>query len=140
MIKYRDGYDGQLAETAKFHLPVELHPDSPITTEFLDLNCLGVLTIKIGYSWDYASVPFTHWISNMIQGRKSKVPSLVHDALCQLERNAYLPNSRLHADRYFYQLLLERGFWKVRAWLWFKAVRLGAKYHNQKPKPILEAP
>ena len=142
MIKYRDGYDGQLAETACFQLPSKLHPYNDIETEFINLNCLGKLTIKIGYSWDYASVPLTHWLSNIVQGKKSKTPSIVHDALCQLHRQGHLmmPSPRLHADRVFYDLLLERGFWKMRAWLWFKAVRLGAKYHNQKPKEIRTAP
>ena len=141
MIKYRDGYDGQLAETAKFKLPFELHPVTEIKTEFIDLNCLGTLTIKAGYAWDYASVPVLHKLANIIQGRKSKVPSLVHDALCQLHRNGYLtmPNPRLHADKYFYRLLLQRGFWRIRAWLWYKAVRIGSK-SEQKPKEIRTAP
>ena len=141
MIKYRDGYDGQLAETARFQLPPELHPFSDIETEFLDLNCLGKLTIKVGYAWDYASVPITHKFSNMFQGNRSKTPSLVHDALCQLHRQGYLmmTNPRRHADNHFHTMLRERGFWKLRAWLWWKAVRIGSK-KEQKPKEIRTAP
>jgi hypothetical protein len=141
-MKYRDGYDGQLAETIHFQLPDELWPKKEIITPFIWLSREGELVILVGYSWDYASVPFTHWISNKIAGRKSKVPSLAHDALCQLHRNGYLPHdvSRLYTDRYFHKLLLDRKFWKIRAWAWFKAVRLGAKYAKQKPKQVFEAP
>jgi len=141
-MKYRDGYDGQLCETVHYQCPYELHPVNAIKTEFIDLDCMGELTIHAGYCWDYASVPLTHWISNKLAGNKSKVPSLVHDALCQLHRNGYLPHDqdRLHTDKYFYQLLRERKFWRVRAWAWYKAVRIGAKYSKQKPKKVYTAP
>jgi hypothetical protein len=141
-VKYRDGYDGQLCETVAFKLPKELWPKKKVETELINLTIDGWLTIKSAYSWDYASVPFTHWISNKLAGKKSKVPSLVHDSLCQLHRNGYLPHdeSRLHTDTVFYELLLERNFWRIRAWMWFKAVMLGAKYAKQKPKEVFEAP
>jgi len=139
-MKYRDGYDGQLAETFRIELPPELWPDDDITSEFLDLNTLGLLTIKLGYAWDYASIPVFKKLANMVQGKKSKVPSLVHDALCQLIRLKLLvvKNARLHADRFFRKLLLARSFWKIRAWLWYKGVRIGAKYNEQKPKEVFE--
>jgi hypothetical protein len=142
MITYRDGYEGQLVHTVKFQLPYELHPANEIRTEFIDLDCLGELIIRAGYSWDYASVPLTGWLSNKIAGKKSKTPSLVHDALCQLHRHGKLPHDedRLHTDKFFYYLLLERKFWKFRAWLWFKAVRIGAKHHKQTPKKEYTAP
>jgi hypothetical protein len=141
-MKYRDGYDGQLAETIRFQLPKELFPKKEVVTPFIWLSTDGELVILTGYAWDYASVPFTHWISNKLAGKKSKVPSLAHDALCQLHRNGYLPMdvSRLHTDSYFYALLLSRKFWKPRAYLWFKAVRLGARYNHQKPKQVFTAP
>jgi len=143
MIKYRNGYDGQLAETATFQLPKALWPKEAITTEFIELTTRGLLTIRSGYAWDYASVPFTHWLSNLIAGKKSKVPSLVHDALCQLHRQGYLTsihNARLHIDKHFYTLLRERKFWRVRARAWYKAVRIGAKRFKQKPKKVHTAP
>ena len=141
-MKYRDGYDGQLVEDVHFQLPCELHPVNTIDTEFIYLNVLGELTIRGGYCWDYASVPLTHWISNKLAGKKSKVPSLVHDSLCQLHRNGLLPHdeNRLHTDKFFYQLLLDRKFWRIRAYAWFKAVRIGAKYNKQEPKQVFEAP
>jgi hypothetical protein len=144
-MKYRDGYDGQVVEDYSFQLPKELWPEKDVTSiPFITLTTEGVLTTHHGYCWDYASVPtkFFHWLSNKIAGKKSKVPSLGHDALCQLHRNGYLPmdEDRFHTDIYFRTLLLERKFWKVRAWAWFKAVRLGAKYNKQEPKEVFEAP
>ena len=142
MILYRDGYDGQLAKTAQFHLPENLWPAQSIESEFINLSDKGLLTIKSGYAWDYASVPLTHWLSNNIQGKKSKIPSLVHDALCQLIRQHLLTidNARLHADEHFYQLLLQYGFWKVRAWCWFQAVKYAGIKHHQEPKKVHTAP
>jgi hypothetical protein len=141
-MKYRDGYDGQVAEDEIFQLPKVLWPKVAVSTEFLSISRAGVMVTRAGYAWDYASVPLTKWLSNKIAGKKSKKPSLGHDALCQLHRKGLLPQdpTRKHTDEYFYRLLLERKFWKVRAWAWYKAVRIGAKYHKQKPKPILEAP
>jgi hypothetical protein len=121
MIKYRDGYDGQLVETVHFQLPENLWPENELNSVegFLTLDTKGVLTIREGYAWDYASLRFTHYISNKVQGRKSKIPSLVHDALCQLHRQLNLGDAfREYADDHFYTLLLEMGFWKLRAWMW----------------------
>jgi hypothetical protein len=141
-MKYRDGYDGQVAEDEIFILPEILWPKEPINEEFITVSITGLMVIKSGYAWDYATVPLTHWISNKIGGKKTKTPSLGHDALCQLKRIGLLPMdpTRIHTDTYFYTLLLKRKFWKVRAWAWFKAVRIGAKYHKQKPKEVLYAP
>ena len=141
-MKYRNGYDGQTAESFQIQLPPELHPEHAIDDDFLHLGTTGVLVIDSGYAWDYASVPVTKKLSNWIQGKKSKTPSLVHDALCQLTRKELLtvPGARQHADLFFYHMLLERGFWKIRAWLWYKAVYHWGMKHKQEPKPILEAP
>jgi hypothetical protein len=141
-MKYRNGYDGQVAIDETRQLPLELHPDKPIDTEFLHLDCEGLLTVDAGYAWDYASVPITKWLSNKIQGKKSKTPSLIHDALCQLVRtkNLTMPDARQFADRVFYDMLLERKFWKIRAWAWYKMVKLWGMKHEQEPKKILEAP
>ena len=141
-IKYRDGYDGQLVNNAAFQLPENLHPKKDIQTEFLGLTQDGWMTFKAGYAWDYCSLKFTHWISNKIQGKKSKSPSIVHDGLCQLIRQGYLthPDARLHADEHFRTMLRDRGFWKFRSWLWFKGLRIAAKFYKQKPKKEYTAP
>jgi hypothetical protein len=141
-MKYRDGYEGQVAIDEYFQLPDELWPKEAISTEWIKVSITGIMITKAGYSWDYATVPFTKWLSNKIAGKKSKTPSLAHDALCQLKRNGLLPHdpTRLYTDTYFHQLLLDRKFFKPRAWAWFKAVRIGAKYHKQKPKKVYEVP
>ena len=138
-IFYRDGYKGQLAKTAIFQCPYELHPPNSIYTEFIRLDCLGEMTIRSGYAWDYASGPT--FDANWMPGhKKAKTPSLIHDCFCQLIRQGHLSSEfRKPADKWFYQLLLERKMWRPRAWVWYRGVRLGSK-HAQKPKPILEAP
>jgi hypothetical protein len=143
-MKYRDGYDGQVVEDEIFHLPEALWPDKDIRVDFLTITTEGVMTAKNGYCWDYATIPtkFFHWLSNKIAGKKSKTPSLGHDCLCQCFNLGYLPHDpeRLHTDTYFYTLLRERKFWKVRAWTWYKAVRFGAKFSKHEPKEVHEAP
>jgi len=139
-MKFRDGYDGQLVDTIYKQLPYELHPKKDINTEFIKLNCKGLLTIRKGYGWDYATVPLTHWASNRLAGKKSKYPTLIHDALCQLYNQGLLTMdpTRIHTDTFFHQLLLERDFWRIRALVWFKATRLGAKFGNHAPKKVIE--
>ena len=140
-MKYRDfGNFGQVLEDYTFHLPRELWPEQEITTEWLTVSLSGKMTCLRGFIWDYATVPFTSWISNKIAGTKSKVPTLGHDALCRLRRKGLLPHdpTREHTDQFFYDLLLARDFWKVRAWSWWKAVRLGAKWHKAKPHKVYE--
>ena len=140
-MKYRDfGNFGQVVEDETFQLPRKLWPEKEVITPWLTVDVHGEMICLKGFIWDYATVPFTKWISNKIAGKKSKVPSLGHDALCRLKRNHLLPQdpTREHTDRFFYDLLLERKFWKIRAWAWYKAVRLGAKAHKAGPRKVYE--
>jgi len=141
-IFYRDGYEGQLARTAHFDVPEELHPPDNIVTEFIELNMYGKLTLRSGYAWDFASGPTldARWMPGH---KKAKTPSLIHDAFCQLIRQGHMKgvdNARKYADKYFYALLIERKMWRLRAKLWYRGVRLGAKLQEQKPKKVWEAP
>jgi len=140
-IQYRDGYSGQLAKTAMFQLPKELWPSKLIETEFIRVDVTGMMTVRQGYAWDYASVPIFHRFSNWFQGNKSKVASLGHDPLCQLERDGYfgdIPDARLHIDKFFLFMLSKRKFWQPRKVLWYLGVRIGSTGDGQN-KPILEA-
>ena len=142
-MKYRNfGCAGQLAVTEIFLVPEELWPAEDIITEFITLTTKGVMTVIRSYVWDYATVPFTKWISNKLAGKKSKRPSLGHDALCELHNLGLMPHDpdRLFTDKWFHTLLLERDFWKIRAWSWYKFVKLGAKFHKHKIKKIIEVP
>ena len=129
-IKYRKGYKYQLAGDVSGQTPIK--PEKEIDTEFIKMTMDGFMFIKSGYAWDGATkVPDV---------RKAMTPSLVHDAFCQLIRNGYLPKSaRKEADIFFHTMLLERGFWKVRAWFWLRGVRIGSKF-TQKPKEVFTAP
>jgi len=140
-LYYRDGYEGQVAETYTIQLPRQLHPPQDIQTEFINLSQDGLLVILSGYAWDFGSGPTLDF--RYFPGyKKARLPTLVHDALCQLHRNGYLDGidrPRYHSDRFFYDLLRERKFWKPRARLWYRGVRIGS-INPQEPKPILEAP
>ena len=140
-MKYRDfGNFGQVLEDYTFQLPEVLWPEEDIVTHWLIVATTGEMTCLHGFIWDYATVPFTKWISNKIAGEKSKVPSLGHDALCRLKRKGLLPQDpeREHTDKFFHNLLLERKFWRIRAWAWWKAVRLGAKTHKAGPRKVYD--
>jgi hypothetical protein len=142
-MKYRNfGSAGQVAEDEIFFLPKVLWPKKAIETEFVSVSTKGFMTAKTGRVWDYATVPFTKWLSNKIAGKKSKTPSLGHDLLCELHNLGLMPMdpTRIHTDTFFYTLLLERKFWKIRAKSWFRMVRLGAKFHKHTIKEVIEVP
>ena len=133
-IKYRRGYKYQIACSTQGQTPII--PIKPIDTEFIKLSAEGYMFIKSGYAWDGASGP-------TIDTSNTMVPSLVHDAFCQLIRLGYLPDSaRIEADNFFFVLLREeeRKMWIVRAKIWLRGVRFGAKHHKQKPKKVYTAP
>jgi len=118
-MKYRGGYKYQLAENEEKVLPYEF-AGVEVKTEFLWIH-RGTLYIKSGYAWDGASGPT--WDSE-----SSMTPSLVHDALYQLMRMGLLGGEyRAEADKIFRDMCIEKGMFKWRANLWYKAVRLGAK-------------
>jgi len=123
-VKYRDGYRNQLAETISMQLPIQLWPDLVIDTEFYRIDAGGRLTIRHGYAWDGASGPTIDWPASQII-----VPSLIHDVLCQAGRSGHLysiANAREHTDRLFYELLRERGMNFIRAYIWYRGVRIGS--------------
>ena len=117
-IKYRSGYEHQLADT--FTVKPPSNPVTQFAGEWLSIDINGTLTIKRGYCWDGASGPT--WDT-----RNCKKPSLVHDALYQLMRMEVLPRGyRKHADKLFYDMLRDNSMWLVRARLWYRSVRMGA--------------
>jgi hypothetical protein len=134
---YRNGYKGQLAKDRTIEVPEKLIPPDTVEMEFIRLDADGILLVKEKYAWDYASGP------TLDRPRKKIItPTLVHDALCQLERAGKMTDvkdARKHADKFFYDLLLERKFWWPRARLWYRGVRIGSKLEGQN-KETLEAP
>jgi hypothetical protein len=134
VIKYREGYKFQLAETYSLRICI---PGYDIATEFISLNCEGVLTIKSGYAWDGCSGPAWNDRTNMRGG-------LVHDALYQLMRMGLITdNLRCVADHMLREICIQDGMGKLRAWYYFAGVdhlAKGAAKKGANPYPILTAP
>ena len=105
----------------RFYYQTSIYSLSEHKTRFIRLETMGLLTVFDGYAWDGASGP-------TIDTRNSMRAGLVHDALYQLMRAELLPQSRRkEVDWEFYQLLRKDGMSRLRAWIWYRAVRRLAK-------------
>lgn len=49
-IRYRSGYKYQLVND--YRVQTSILPGFDIETEFVELDCSGMLTIRHGYAWD----------------------------------------------------------------------------------------
>jgi hypothetical protein len=106
--------------------------ENAISTEYIKLAANGILTAKMGYVWDGASGP-------TIDTKNTMTPSLIHDCLYQLMRANLLDRKwRKRADEVLYEALRERGMWKVRAKIWYRAVRKAASKSSK--YDVLTAP
>ena len=114
-IRYRRGYKYQLVND--YRVQTDIRPDYDIETEFVQLDRVGVLTIRHGYAWDGPSGP-TFDTANFMRG------SLVHDALAGLLRDAYLERSVWFTpiNRELQKICIEDGMWRIRAWWVFVGV------------------
>jgi hypothetical protein len=135
-IKYQKGYKYQLVDD--YSVQTRIRPETDIITEFITLSCDGVLWIRHGYAWDGASGP-TVDTDNSIRA------SLVHDALYQLMRLGCLGQHwRQAADEELREICIEDGMCKLRASVWFCAVRAvaagSAAVGSDGGKPVLVAP
>ena len=127
IIKYKDGYKYQLAET--YSVKVGVFPSAPVQHEYISLSQHGFLTIRKGYAWDGPSGP-TIDTKNFMRG------SLVHDALYQLIGEGLLSmNDREQADKELRRICLEDGMSEARAWWVYKAVRLFGSEPASNPEP-----
>ena len=116
-IAYRGGYKYQLAEDYIHYIKIYRYS---VDLPFLVLRANGMLRIKAGYAWDGPSGP-TLDTADAMRG------SLVHDAKYQLMREGKLPITyRINADDLLYSICREDGMGVLRAWLWYRAVRLFA--------------
>jgi hypothetical protein len=107
----------------------------PIENPYFGLKD-SILTIKKQYSWDGPSGP-TIDTKNFMKG------SLIHDALYQMMRLGYIPESyRKEADKILRYICIEEGMSRFRAWYVYVAVRLfagkSAKLGSDKPPEIIE--
>ncbi len=127
----------------KYQLLDEVITETPIIhfsyrCEFFEINTDGMLAVRRGYCWDGPSGPT--WDSP-----GSLRPSLVHDVLYQMLRDQILPQHlRAVADEVFYNLMKYTGMGKIRAWYFYKAVRLfggrAAAVTHQTSSEVLTAP
>ena len=109
-IAYRKGYKYQLAE--EFTVSVDIFPLKDIVTEFITLTTEGMLTLNAGYASDGPSGPTLDTPSS-IRG------AFAHDPLYQLIRMGLLcPSLRKQCDQIAYNLWIEDGMYKWRAWIW----------------------
>ena len=132
-ITYRSGYKYQLTSRACFM--TEIHPVEDIETKFINLSESGILLVKSGYAWDGPSGP-------TLDSKSAMRASLAHDALYQLLRLKHIKGekNRRKSDRVFYELLLKDKMWKVRAKIWWRAVRRWAKQSSVKGRKERTAP
>jgi Ser/Thr protein kinase RdoA (MazF antagonist) len=134
MIYYKSGYKHQLVKPYHRVCPF-LDPELKIVVPFLSLS-QQTLYFQTGYAWDGASGP-------TIDPKSALKPSLVHDGFYQLMRSGRLSSDKYRkpVDDLFYQMLLEGGMFRLRAWIWYRAVRRAAgKYARASEKPVLKAP
>ena len=134
-IAYNGGYKYQLKET--YTVVIDIRPSQPISTDYIDLDMAGNLTIRKGYAWDGPSGPTIDTL-NFMRG------SLVHDALYQLMRESHLDRAvhRDAADRTLQNICREDGMWSVRAWWVYQGVRLFANPATDpmSSRPVMKAP
>jgi len=133
-IYYTEGYKYKTDTERSRSLPIHTMYGE-IETQFLSLDKEGLLTIKKGYAWDGAS--------GAVDTDTNMRASLFHDALCQLINDALLPRLyQVVADQVFYDICLEAGMTKLRAWYHHRGVRAYAKSGLKKyePKKVLFAP
>lgn len=129
-IKYTKAslYDRVFKHKWKYTLLEEAHfvtsvfPKEDIKTDYITLTKTGLLLLKEGYACDGASGP-TYDSKSSMRG------AFVHDAFYQLMRLGLLPQSaKWKADDIFYDLCVQDGMNKIRAWVWFQAVSKFAGY------------
>ncbi len=115
-IRYRGDYKYQLA--SEYRIKIKILPEENIVTDFIELDATGELKVKNGYAWDGPSGP-------VIDTKENLRASLIHDALYQLMRVEKL-KSRTHrktADRIFRNICKQDGVSRVRANIYYKALR-----------------
>jgi hypothetical protein len=127
---------GRTAMRTKIHCSYDIaHPDvwyldQPYTRE----TSIGTVRVSMGFKWDGASVPRVLWNIIPPWGSYSGA-ALVHDWLYRRHRLRSVTNREItkeEADRVFYELMLEDGVWKIRAYtMWLAVALCGRKAWSQ---------
>ncbi|MEE9541172.1 MAG: hypothetical protein V3V85_06735 [Candidatus Thorarchaeota archaeon] len=130
LIRFQKGFRFQLVEDWLHRTPFRLNKE--VDTPFIKVTTDGLMTVKRGYAWDGRS--------GLIRRKKTKMPSLFHDAAYQLIRQRQLyAVSKTTADRHYVKMLKAN---KVAKWYanfdgWMLK-RFGEKAAT-KPKKVFEA-
>ena len=112
--------------------PTGITLTNPVQTRYIDMTVDGVITVKRGYVYDGASGP-------TIDSKNTMLASLIHDALYQLMRGNLISRDwRKRADEVLYEILIDKGMWKLRAKIWYRTVRKAAG--NASKYDVLTAP
>ena len=130
-ITYKDGYKYQLCN--HYTIKTTIYPKSNITTDFIDLDKNGILTIKKGYAWDGAS-GIAIDTCNFMRG------SLVHDALYQLMRNDLIDRVVYKdvTDKLLKTICQEDGMSGIRSWWVYNAVKYFGNFATTKANKKVE--
>jgi hypothetical protein len=114
-LRFR-GSHAVLAEPVVFETPIT---GAACSIKNVRLDAGGLLTLSVGYVWDFASGPAVD-TPDMVYG------SIAHDALYDLMNAGVLASKhRKAADKFFVELLRQAGCpWYRRAWV-YAAVRWG---------------
>lgn len=129
-LYYCEGYKYQTRKD--YHIKLAIIPYAPITLEHVNMQMDGTTVIYSGYAWDGASGPTIDTLNSMIG-------SLVHDVIYQLIRlNLIKPEYKKYADNVFYDILIEDGMSKIRAWYWKNGVaKFGKKACEPSGEPLI---
>ena len=120
-MKYKKfNYKFQLAENLEEQLiNASILPDE-VDAEYFNISD-GCIFIKEGYAWDGASGP-------VFNTRNTLKASLIHDVLCQGMRIGIIEDTyRKSADKELRDQMIKSGVIKIRAWIWYFAVRIFGK-------------
>jgi len=129
-MKFTKGYKYQIEED--FFVQTTICPQEYIDTWDICLESDGLLTVKKGFSWDGASGP-------TIDTKSTWEPACCHDAFYKLMRREFLPITfREGVDRFLHDHLIRKGMWRLRAWYWYRGVRLGGGPSAKKRRKVYE--
>ena len=116
-IEYRESYRYVCEEDKSFQTRVKGY-SVEVEDGWVRLDEDGVIHIKAGYSWNGPSGPTRDTANTM-------APSLVHDGLYQIFKEALIPakNNRKLSDLTFLDMLKDNGMSWLRRRLWYRGVR-----------------
>ena len=125
-IYYRRGFKAQVA--VEFRIYTSICPLTDIVTDFYEIHTDGLIIIKVGYCWDFATGGFD--TRTIIRG------SVVHDVICQAIIDGLLDRKwKKEGDRLFRKLCREDGMHPIRVWYTYIAVDIGSC--SGKPKRLM---